>query len=109
MYFRKDSLFHDWLKVHATQYEQSINTNKTFIYFGKLYTVSGEEVFSNYNIIFDGMKNFVTEALPENNRTEKVVELLKVFFDEVYHDIYNMTKNLWSCLDAREVDIYNLK
>ena len=108
MYFRKDSLFHDWLKVHATQYEQSINTNKTFIYFGKLYTVSGEEVFSNYNIIFDGMKNFVTEALPENNRTEKVVELLKVFFDEVYHDIYNMTKTLWSFFDAREVDIDHL-
>jgi hypothetical protein len=106
MYFRKDSLFHDWLRVNATTYEQSINTNKTFIYFGKIYTLTGE--LSRYNIIFDGMKNYVVYGIPEHNRTEKLIELLGIFFDEVYQDIYNMTKTLWSFFDAREVDLDHL-
>lgn len=103
MYFRKDSLFHDWLRVHASTYEQSLNTNKTFIYFGKIYTLTNE--LRRYNIIFDGMKNYVVYAIPEHNRTEKLVELLSIFFDEVYQDIYNMTKTLWSFFDAREVSL----
>jgi len=106
MYFRKDSLFHDWLRNNAAEYEKAINTNKTFIYFGKLYSVTGET--TNYNIIFDGMKDYVVNALPEHNRTDRMIEFLKICFDETYHDVYNMTKTLWSFFDAFEVDIDHL-
>ena len=41
MYFRKDSFFHDWLRNNATLYENAINTNKTFIFFGRIYPCTG--------------------------------------------------------------------
>lgn len=106
LYFRKDSLFHDWLKNNAASYENAVNTNKTFIYFGKIYPITGET--TNYNIIFDGMKDYVMNALPEHNRTDKLTDLMEIFFDNVYHDIYNMTKTLWSFFDAKEVNINHI-
>ena len=105
MYFRKDSFFHVWLKENVDDYEDFINVNKRFIYFGKIYPVSNE---TNYNIIFEGLKDFAIAALPENNQTDRIKELFKIFFDEVYHDIYNMTKTLWSFFDAKEVNLDHL-
>lgn len=105
LYFRKDSYFHDWLKNNSDLYEDKINTNKTFIYFGKIYPITGS---AEYNIIFEGMKDYVVNALPEHNQTTKLVELLDIFFDQVYHDVYNLTKTLWSFFDAKEVNIDHL-
>jgi hypothetical protein len=103
MYFRKDSFFHDWLRNNADLYEDYINPNKTFIYFGKLYPVTGE--ITNFNIIFDGLKDYAIDALPEHNRTDKLVALFDIFFDHAYHDIYNLTKTMWSFFDAKEVNL----
>ena len=36
MYFRKDEFFRDWLNNNS-EYDNFVNKNKTFIYFGKLY------------------------------------------------------------------------
>jgi hypothetical protein len=105
IYFRKDSYFHVWLRQN-TAYENFVNTDKTFIYFGKIYSVSNES--SNYNIIFEGLKDFAIDALPEHNQTDNVKELMKIFFDSAYHDIYNMTKTLWSFFDAKEVNLDHL-
>ena len=105
MYFRKDSYFHVWLREN-TAYKNFVNTDKRFIYFGKIYSITDEP--TNYNIIFEGLKDFAIDALPEHNQTDNVKELFKIFFDAAYHDIYNMTKTLWSFFDAKEVDIDHL-
>lgn len=105
MYFRKDSYFHVWLRQN-TAYQNFVNTNKTFIYFGRIYSVSNES--TNYNIVFEGLKDFAIDALPEHNQTDKIKELFKIFFDASYHDIYNMTKTLWSFFDAKEVNLNHL-
>ena len=104
-YFRKDSYFHDWLKNHSNfkdYLENFVNTNKTFIYFGRLKNVTNHE--SIYIIEFEGMKDFVLKCLPEHNRTLRFSEFLKIYFDEVYHEFYNKTKDLWSMIDPKEVD-----
>ena len=105
IYFRKDSYFHVWLRQN-TAYENFVNTDKRFIYFGKIYPVTNEP--TNYNIIFEGLKDFAIDALPEHNQTDNIKELLKIFFDAAYHDIYNMTKTLWSFFDAKEVNLDHL-
>jgi hypothetical protein len=104
-YFRKDSYFHDWLRNmpnFSGYVENLVNTNKTFIYFGKLKHITNYS--STYIIEFEGMKDFVLKCLPEHNRTEKLTEFLKTYFDEVYHEFYNKTKDLWSMIDPKEVD-----
>ncbi len=105
IYFRKDSFFHVWLRQN-TAYENFVNTDKRFIYFGRIYPVTNES--TNYNIIFEGLKDFAIDALPEHNQTDNVKELMKIFFDAAYHDIYNMTKTLWSFFDAKEVNLDHL-
>lgn len=103
MYFRKDSFFYDWLNVNKSIYRDDINTNKTFTYFGKIYEI--DRTSGTYNIIFEGMKDFMINALPENNRNDKLNEFLTIYFDQVHHSVYNMTKNIWSLLDPKEIDI----
>jgi len=103
MYFRKDAFFHDWLNVNSALYRDDVNTNRAYVYFGKIYAVSNET--NMYSVVFEGMKDYMTKALPENNRTSKLEEFLKVYFDQVHHSVYNMTKNLWSLLDPKEIDI----
>ncbi|GAH88874.1 unnamed protein product, partial [marine sediment metagenome] len=44
-------------------------------------------------------------ALPAHNRTTNLNEWLTVYFDEVHHEPYTMLKNLWSLMDAREIDL----
>ena len=103
MYFRKDAFFHDWLNVNSALYRDDVNTNRMYVYFGKIYDVPNET--NMYSVVFEGMKDYMTKALPENNRTTKLEEFLKVYFDQVHHSVYNMTKNLWSLLDPKEIDI----
>ena len=105
MYFRKDSYFHVWLKQN-TAYDNFVNIDKRFIYFGRIYSVTNES--TNYNIIFEGLKDFAVDGLPEHNQTDNIKELFKIFFDAAYHDIYNMTKTLWSFFDAKEVNLDHL-
>jgi len=102
IYFRKDSFFHYWLNVNTALYKDDVNVNKTFIYFGKIYPIPGDNNY--YNIIFDGLKDFVYNSLPENNRSANIEEWIKVYWDESYHSIYNLMKTMWSMIDAKEVN-----
>lgn len=102
IYFRKDSFFHYWLNIYSDLYKDDVNVNKTFLYFGKIYPMPG--VNNYYNIIFDGLKDFVYNALPENNRSTNIEEWIKVYWDESYHSIYNLMKTMWSMIDAKEVN-----
>lgn len=111
VYFRKDSQFHSWLLTYARQHfidiwdeefiiRNYVNTDKQFLYFGKIYHKSGDD----YHIEFYGMKDFVEKAIPEFQRTERLKEFINVEFDRVYQEIYSLLKNIWSLIDPYEVD-----
>jgi len=106
LYFRKDSYFHEWLRFNSDLYQDDVNTNKTFIYFGRAYPVSGytDEDNLRINVIFDGLKDFVYAALPVNNRNTNIEEWIEVFWDQSYHSVYNLMKTMWSMIDAKEVN-----
>lgn len=102
-YFRKDSFFHFWL-ARPTQddvYHDYCNQEKTFLFFGKIWP-SG---LNQYVIEFEGLKDFTLHGLPEHNQTINMIEWLKVYWDQVHHEMYSMTKHFWSMFDAREIDI----
>lgn len=111
VYFRKDSQFHDWLRKYANQHfinlwnedfviRNYVNTDKQFMYFGKIYHIKNDQ----YHIEFYGMKDFVERAVPEHQRTKNLVEFFNVQFDRVYQEAYNLLKNIWSMIDPYEVD-----
>lgn len=111
VYFRKDSRFHDWLINYARDYfvklwgedfviRNYVNTDKQFLYFGKIYHKRGD----NYHVEFYGMKDFVELSIPNHQRTTNLKEFFNVNFDRVYHEVYTLLKNIWSMIDPYEVD-----
>ena len=104
MYFRKDSFFHVWLQrpEQDNYYHDYCNQDKIFMFFGRIWPTNEDNV---YAIEFQGMKDFAINAIPQNNRTIKMEEFLNVYWDQVNHEMYNMTKTFWSMLDAREIDL----
>ena len=111
VYFRKDSQFHEWLINYAKDFfvelwEQEfiirnyVNTDKQFLYFGKIYHKHDDE----YHIEFYGMKDFVELAVPYHQRTDKFKQFVNIHFDRVYQEVYNLLKNIWSMIDPFEVD-----
>lgn len=105
MYFRKDSFFHYWLSrpEQDDSYHNYVNQERTFLFFGKIWPVASET--NTYSIEFEGMKDFTLKGLPQHNQTVNMEEWLKVYWDQVHHEMYNMTKTFWSMNDAREIDI----
>ncbi len=117
IYFRKDSSFHDWLKnenmakkFYQDEFETDfilrnyVNTDKLFIYFGKIYPSPQEASLGSnrYHIVFYGLKDWVQNALPPNNRKELFIEFLDTYFDMVYSEGYQQLKDIWSLRDAME-------
>lgn len=111
IYFRKDSEFHNWLITYAKDYfvdlwghefviRNYVNTDKQFIYFGKIFHKRDAE----YHVEFYGMKDFVEKAVPEHQRTPNFKEFLSVYFDRVHQESFNLLKNVWSMIDPFEVD-----
>ena len=103
VYFRKDSYLHSWVRKNLSSYDDFVNPRIQFLYFGKIYSIASTE--NDYRIIFDGMKDYVMRALPDHNRTENLTEFMKIYFDNIYHKIYNLTKNINTLLDYKEVDL----
>ena len=105
LYFRKDSFFHYWLARPEQDdlYHDYCNQEKTFMFFGKVWSVSNE--VNTYSIEFEGLKDFTLKGLPQHNQTINMEEWLKVYWDQVHHEMYNMTKTFWSMFDAREIDL----
>jgi hypothetical protein len=99
VYFKKDSELYFYLKNYTDLYS-FINTNKDFLYLGKIYYFKDNE----YVIVVDSLYYFVINSIPENNRTENLQTFLKIAFDKVYTEIYNKQKNLLSLHDVLEVD-----
>lgn len=105
MYFRKDSFFHYWLARPEQDdlFHDYANQEKTFMFFGKIWPISNE--VNTYSIEFEGLKDFTLGGLPAHNQTINMAEWLKVYFDQIHHEMYNMTKNFWSMFDAKEIDL----
>jgi hypothetical protein len=126
VYFRKDSQFHKWLTVYARDYfnklwgedfviRNYVNTDKQFLYFGKIYNKRNDiydEITGTYkradknlyHIEFYGMKDFVLNSIPYHQRTPKLTEFMEVEFDRNFQEIFNLLKNIWSLIDPYEVD-----
>jgi hypothetical protein len=105
MYFRKDSFFHYWLARPEQDdlYHDYCNQERTFLFFGKIWPVSNQD--NIYSIEFEGLKDFTLKGLPQTNQTVNMTEWLKVYWDQIHHEMYNMTKTFWSMFDAREIDL----
>jgi len=103
VYFKKGTYLYEWLLKNSTDYRDYFNTNKTFLYFGKIYTHRDQT--DTYHIQFDGMKNYVMKALPRENRTDNLTEFSRLYFDKVYQKIYNKMKDVPSLIDPKEIDI----
>lgn len=111
-YFRKDSLYHEWLKVMAKDHfidsmnmdfdiRKYTNTDKLFHYFHNVFKSHDNQ---SCRIIFDGMKDYVMRAVPEHQRTENFREFCSVYFDRLYQEIFDSLKNIWSMIDPIEID-----
>jgi len=111
-YWRKDSLFHEWLIRSANQYyidkwgidltiRNYVNYDKIFLLFHKIFK-SRDELTSR--IIFYGIKNFVMDAIPEHQRTPKFKQFMDIFFDELYQENYSLLKEVWNMFDPMLVD-----
>jgi len=99
VYFRKDALFHDYVDEETT-WETIINTNRVFLYFGTVAPTS-ENYFT---ICYYGMKDFVVNALPSNNRTDNMTTFLQTSFDEVYNEPYYLIRNIYTQSDPHEIN-----
>lgn len=116
IYIRKDSSFHAWLRTEsfAKQFYRDefeldfitrnyVNTDKLFLYFGKIYNSPTDSLtIDRYQIEFYGLKDWIQRALPPNNRKELFIEFLDYYFDMVYHEGYSQLKDVWSLRDAME-------
>jgi len=116
LYFRKDSYFHEWLrdgdkasKFYKDAFDEDfiarnyVNTDKMFIYFGKVYNSDTEsDTIPRYQVVFSGLKDWIASALPPNNRKELFIEFLDTYFDMVYGEGYQQLKDVWSLRDAME-------
>lgn len=111
-YFRKDSLYHDWLRIFAHDIlldEMGVdfdirnytNSDKLYSYFHDIFKSHDE---GKCRIIFDGMKDYVMRAVPEHQRTANFTELCNVFFDQLYQEMFDLLKNIWSLIDPLEAD-----
>ena len=113
VYFRNDSYYHTWLKEDANNYYKQkwdsdltirnyVNYDTLFSYFGNVYKSHDDE---HCRIIFNGMKDYTVNTIPEHQRTPKFKKFLEVFFDRHYQENYNLLKNVFTLFDPSEIDI----
>lgn len=113
LYFRYDSVFHNWLRNNAPAYledqykieffiENYINVNKPFIYLGTIYNDRTKNDNVSYLVFHYNIKDFVVNAVPFHQRTENLKSFFKIFFDILYNIPYASQKNIWSILDPLE-------
>ena len=114
VYFRSDGALHDFIRNRAANsgsndcgidyadYDQYVNVNKTWLYFGKIFSSSVDNI---YWVEYKGIDRFSVAAMPPVNRTSKVESLFELFFDRIYNQVYNLQKNVHSLLDPWEIDM----
>jgi len=102
VYIRQDSNLHVYLVNNGYSY---INTQKPYLYIGKLYPVSSTDLRISINTY--SMKDYVIDAIPEHERTNNLREFMGVSFDQLYSQVYQKIRGLLSMQDPHEApDIY---
>lgn len=124
VYWRKDSVYHQWLmnqaqryypelRGHETDIRNYTNFDKIWNYFGKIYkdykAIKLQEwgypvTKVEFRIVFDGLMEYVMRAIPEHQRTTNFDKFCELFFDRKWHEIYNQIKNIWTLVDPMEID-----
>lgn len=110
IYFRKDSDFHQYVLSILPAFgdiRDYVNTDKEFLYYGKIYQVYTDAIAPNnniYHIEFIGIKDYVLNLLPSNNKYPNLEVFFDTYFDKMYHRNYNLLKDIWSMVDPYECD-----
>lgn len=102
VYFRRGCPFHGFVNS-SEDYLRFINEEKLYCYFGTIYPITGR-TGDAFNIVFEGLKDHVVKALPENNQTDKMVAFLSDYYDQVHNEPYWKIKDLWSLQDPMDID-----
>ena len=107
VFFRKNSLFHEWLRGQKDLYKRYVNTERPFMYFGPIFPIGNptSEGDQYFHIEFWGLKDWTVAALPMLNRTERIRELFNLYFDRLHHEAYQALKEVATLLDPIECDI----
>lgn len=98
IYIKKGSPLHYYLETNG--YDEYVNINTPYLYFGKLYPKSSEDNTIQIETYF--MKDYALNALPETNRTENLREFFGVAFDQLYSQVYNKMRNILRLSDPYE-------
>jgi hypothetical protein len=98
IYIKNGSPIHLYL-IHMG-YDSFINVKKPYLYFGKLYPKNRTNNIICIDTYF--MKDYVIDALPENQRTDNLREFFGVAFDELYSQVYYKMRNILSLSDPWE-------
>lgn len=106
LYFRKEGIFYDYVDAYVpTEHDvtaiSNINTNKFYLYFGKIYVTDNDLILIKY----EGYKTFAYDIIPENNRSDTLKEFFNDYFDKLYTSQYNLFKNILTLSDPKEVYI----
>lgn len=109
VYFKKEGLFHDYVDS-ISSYENYMNTNKLYLYFGKIYPTQENK----FCIMFDNLYYYSYRILPQISKNSNIKEFFYLYFDKIHTEIYGLMKNLWTLQDPEEVKskyleyIYNM-
>ena len=114
LYFRNDSVFHDWLYNNAEEYLKGkygvdfairnyVNIDKEYIFLGYLY-YNRIEGGNNYYIEFNNIKDYVEKCIPVAQQNSNLRDFIYIAFDMLYNVAYQTQKNLWSLIDPIECD-----
>lgn len=98
VYIKNGSPIH--LYLISIGYDSFINVKKPYLYFGKLYPKNRTNSIITIDTYF--MKDYVIDALPENQRTDNLREFFGVAFDELYSQVYYKMRDILSLSDPWE-------
>ena len=99
IYIRKDDDFIKWIEDNWSDYEGFLNPEVKYLYLGEGYKDNVHIYINHYTL-----KDWMLDALPENDRNDTLDEFFYILYDQLYHKIYSMEKNLFTLFDPYEID-----
>jgi hypothetical protein len=100
VYFMKGHQIDDFIDADSN-YDNYVNTNKVFLYLGKIYPIQNT---SKFYVTFYNMRNYAYDALPQNNRNDNIKEMFNLFFGNLHSKNHSMSKNILTLNDPFEVE-----
>lgn len=101
IYIRKDEHFFEWFEDNIEQYNRFFNHEKLFSFIGSGYQNNNQEI----KIWYYSLKDWMKDALPQNNRNYNLDTFIDLIYDRIYSKIYNNQKDLMTLIDPREINV----